>query len=129
MILKYGLIAEEITSDEARRRTIKTTFNEIQAAEFPCVHPLLYLAIGIEAHAHEEGQHQMEVCFVDADYKPMGKPLLQELEVGPGIRYLDIALAVRGLEVKEPGHYEFAVRVDETHLGSIALAASLTTQQ
>ena len=130
MHLRYGLLADAVAPGAQGKKNIIGTFSTMFSATFPFKHPSLSLAIRIEGHVSEVGPHKLELLFVDADFKTIGTVaqgdfnLEKEKVPIDGIpAAVEAVMTIQGLPVPNPGPYEFVVRVDERHLGSIPLYA------
>lgn len=123
MKLRYGLIADAVTPGPGGKKNATGIFTEIWAQTFPCKHPSLSLILAIDADASDVGSHEIEISFVDADYRPQGNPVKATLEIKDGAVFMDPVLNVVNLLLRKPGAYEFVVRADGRHLGSVPLSA------
>lgn len=133
MYLRYGLLADAVVPGAMGKKNIIGTFLAIHAPKFPRIHPSLSLAIRVEGDASEVGQHDFELGFVDADYKAVMPPLKGQLnlekEMIPieGIPFAaEATINVENLPLPQAGSYEFVVKVDGRHLGSLPLYAVKT---
>ena len=137
MHLRYGLLADAVAPGAQGKKNIIGTFTTIYSPDFPCQHPSLSLAIRIEGHLAELGQHDLELVFVDADFNPIGRPLggkfdlkKEQIPVEGIPPSLEVVMTCQNLLIPKPGPYEFVVRVDGRHLGSIPLyAVKIVPQQ
>ena len=130
MYLSYGLLADAVVPGSQGKKNIVGTFSVIYASKFPSQHPSLSLALRIEGDQGEVGKHRLELSFVDADYKPIGKPVEMDFELEPsplpikGIpRSFEATMNIQLLPIPKPDSYEFVVRVDGRHIGSIPFYA------
>ena len=130
MYLRFGLLADAIVMGAAGKKNIIGTFSIVFSAQFPCHHPSLSLVMRIEGNHSENGQHHLEVSFVDADYKEIGKPVNRNFELLldqvpiPGVPLgFEAVVNITGLPLPKAGSYEFAVKVDGRHIGSVPLHA------
>ena len=128
MYLKYGLLADAVVPGAMGKKNIIGTFSTIFSQQIPCLHPSLSLAIRIEGNVSEIGQHQIEVGFVDADYRAIRDPVNAnfnlEKEKVPieGIpAAVEATINIQNLQLPKIGSYEFTIKVDGRHLGSVPL--------
>ena len=128
MYLSYGLLADAVVQGSQGKKNLIGTFTTIYAYKFPCQHPSLSLAIRIEGNNGEIGSHHLELAFVDADYTEIGKPVESDFELEnnqfpiEGIPLaFEAVMNIHGLPFPKPGSYEFVVKVDGRHIGSIPL--------
>ena len=132
MHLRYGLLADSVAPGPQGKKNIIGTFSTVHSTVFPAHHPSLSVAFRIEGTHQELGEHHLEVLFVDADFKTVGTlvqgpfDLSKEQVPIDGIpAAVEAALTLQGLLIPKPGPYEFVIRVDQRHLGSIPLYAVL----
>ena len=129
MNLRYGLLADSVALGAQGKKNIIGTFQAIHAGKFPCVHPSLSLLIRIEGDASETGSHEIELAFVDADYKAVSKPVKSEFRLDKASQpegmppFAEAVMNIQNLPLPKAGPYEFVVRVDGRHLGGIPLYA------
>ena len=136
MYLRYGLLADAVAPGAQGKKNIIGTFTLVYSSQFPCHHPSLSLAIRIEGHLSELGKHHIELAFVDADYMPIGDPVETDFDLDKeNIPVEGVPLAfeavmnIQNLPLPKAGSYEFAVKVDGRHLGSVPLYAVKIQQQ
>lgn len=127
MYLRYGVLADTVTPGGGAKKNIIGTFDVIHVRQFPAAHRRLSLVLRIEGHVTEEGKHQLNVDFVDADYRVLGG-VSGEFEVRREGRAVEdaplaseVALEIENLPLPKEGNYEFAVKVDGRHIGSVPL--------
>ena len=130
MHLRYGLLADSVAPGAQGKKNIIGTFQAIHAGKVPCLHPSLSLLLRIEGDASEVGPHEIELAFVDADYKAVAKPMKAEFRLdersrpAPGVPvFAEVVMNIQNLPLPKAGPYEFVVRVDGRHLGGIPLYA------
>ena len=129
MNLRYGLLADSVAPGPQGKKNIIGTFQAIHAGKFPCLHPSLSLLIRIEGDASETGSHEIELLFVDADFKAVGKPVKAEFRLDKASLlqgqppFAEAVMNIQNLPLPKAGPYEFVVRVDGRHLGGIPLYA------
>lgn len=130
MYLRYGLLADAVAPGAQGKKNIIGTFTTIYAPQYPCNQPGLSLAIRIEGDPSELGRHHMELSFVDADYKAVRGSVTADFDLEKekipveGIPLaFEAVLNIQDLRLPNPGSYEFVVKVDGRHLGSIPLYA------
>ena len=134
MHLSWGLIADAVVAGAQGKKNIIGTFTTIYSPIFPAKHPSLALAFRIEGSQQEQGKHHFELVFVDADYKNVGKPIKAAFDLAPqnipavGLPLaFEVILQFQDLVLPSDGSYEFAIRVDGRHIGSIPLYAVKVT--
>lgn len=130
MYLRYGLLADAVVPGSMGKKNIIGTFHTVFAKKFPCIHPSLSLAVRVEGDASEVGQHNIEFTFVDADYNALGKPVTMQFDLQKekipieGVPAAnEVVVTIQSLSLPRAGWFEFVVKVDGRHLGSIPLYA------
>lgn len=130
MYLRYGLLADAVVPGSMGKKNIIGTFHTVFARNFPCIHPSLSLAIRVEGDAAEIGRHYIELGFVDADYNAVREPITTQFDLQKeklpieGVPAAnDVAITIQNLPLPKAGWYEFVVKVNGRHLGSIPLYA------
>lgn len=130
MYLRYGLLADAVVPGSMGKKSIIGTFHTVFARKFPCIHPSLSLALRVEGDTSEIGKHHIELGFVDADHNAVRAPITAQfdlqkeklpIEGAPAAN--DVAITIRNLPLPKAGWYEFVVKVNGRHLGSIPLYA------
>ena len=120
MHLKYGFLADAIVETQGKKNALGI-HNFIGTPDFPVNHNLSVLMC-VEGKASERGVHQFEFLLVDADHQPLIPPFSGEFEMGANRGSPIISAEVvceGGVVFRKPGPYEFLVRVDSRHLGSV----------
>jgi len=135
MFLRYGILADAITDSAAGKKNIIGTLTVINAVKYPCQHHSIALVLRVEGSRTEEGEHVLEIAFVDADYKPVGPTVKGQFvfkaeDVPEGMPFaIETAFTINGLPLEKPGNYEFTVKIDGRHIGSVPLLAALVSPQ
>jgi hypothetical protein len=130
MYLRYGFIADHITPGHANKKTVIGIFDLIVAPAFPTKHKTLSILVKVEGSRIEAGVHRLAIELIDGDAQSLGKSqeIQFELKV-EGRAYPDAPLSwefvmeIPDLVLPRAGTYEFTVKVDGRHLGSIPLYA------
>lgn len=128
MYLRYGIIADAVTSGGGSKKNIIGTFDVIYSGSFPAKHLRLALALRIEGHSTEAGEHRLDLSLVDADGSSLGGPsplvfrMQQEGRSVPDAPLaVELVFTIDDLVFPKPENYEFAVRVDARYIGGIPL--------
>ena len=130
MHLRYGFIADHITPGHANKKTVIGIFDLVVAPAFPIKHKTLSLLVRVEGSRLEAGAHRLAIELIDADGQRLGKSqeIRFELKI-EGRAYPDAPLGwefvmeIPDLVLPQAGAYEFTIKVDGRHLGSVPLYA------
>ena len=125
MRMVYGLLADSVTPGPNGKPNAIGIFTDVAAFHFPCRHGPFAALVKFERDQADIGKHKLEIGFVDADYRPVPPNQARidgEFEVGDA-PFVDIHLGIEAIELPRPGPYEFYVKVDDRHLGSLPLHA------
>ena len=128
MYLRYGIIADSIVMGTMGKRNIIGAFSSIFSPTFPLIYPSISLVIQIDGDSSEGGIHDLELSFVNADYKALVPPIKGQFDLMKDMTPIDglplsteIALDLQNIPIPGIGVYEFSIKVDGRHLGGIPL--------
>lgn len=104
--------------------------SEVFAPSFPWMHPVVTLVVNLRLHASEcERLHKLDIQFWDADGNVLPPQLSAEFNA-PRHRqhpardvFLQLVFNIVGLQLPQPGEYDFHVVVDGQHLKTLPLYA------
>lgn len=126
MKLRYCILADTIVRNVDGKLIIIGVFDGIACKNFPAVHPRLSMAIQIDGGISEIGEHELEINFVDADYKSLGEPMKAPIHltktIGKNASSRDFNVNVQNLVIPGPGLYEVTIKVNNRHIGSAPLS-------
>ena len=126
MKLNYCILADTIVRNVDGKLIIIGVFGGIACKSFPAVHPRLSMAIQIDGGIDDVGEHELEINFVDADYKALGKPMKAPIHLNEAMGKIastsDFNVNVENLVIPKPGLYELTIKVDNRHIGSASLS-------
>lgn len=129
MELRYAHLADYAAADASGKITVVGIFDLVwnRSREHPIAFPPCYLVACFAASVAEGSMHVLEIRFADADEHDIIAPLRSELQFRPfGPGYPQKAMFVAGfgpetLKVAKAGDYHFALRVDGSEIGRVAV--------
>jgi hypothetical protein len=116
-------VADFASVSEGGKLNIMGVFDNINALEFPCTHPLVSVAAQLRGGARDYNrQHNLEIRLVDEDGQDMIPPFQTTLQVhrppnGESV-VMPLVLNLQQLVFPKPGHYEFVLNINDTCIGS-----------
>lgn len=131
MELKFAVLADSANVSIEGKMNLLGVFDEINAPKFPVVHAQMTLALRIEAHPSEVGDHQVRVRIADED----GEPIVPELGVPfkvqkkPGVAMAApsaIILQLNGVKFPKPGAYSIDILIDGRYEDTVNLQLKQT---
>ena len=119
----------DAATDSAGKLNILGTFDTINAAQTPAVHPQCSIALRIIFQKIEEGSHKLKLNFVDED----GRLVMPSIDIPVDVGVPDEAtfisrnfiINIQQLKFERPGLYAIAIAIDGRHEGSIPLLVKL----
>ena len=115
----------DAATDTQGKLNILGTFDTINAAQMPAVHPQCSVALRIVFSKMEEGQHKARLNLVDED----GQSVMPPIEMAVGVEVPDDAIFVsrnfivniQHLKFEKPGLYSVDISMNGEQKGSIPL--------
>lgn len=99
-------------------------FNSIHAGQFPATHAHLCLVLRVEARLGEEGDHPIDIRFVDEDggeiFAINGKVTLTGAVPGRPITAQTI-MDINNFQLPRPGTFAFEIFLDKKHVRTLAI--------
>lgn len=130
MEVRFAVLADEAHVDSVGKLTITGIFRQIRAPVFPAVHPQCTLVIVLVAGHWDEGEHRLEVDFIDADgRRGMSADFQVAVADVVGEKEFSIVMPIRGLPLETAGDHSFEVLVDGRNLYSVPVEAGVPDQQ
>ena len=126
MRVEIFTLCDAATVDAAGKLNILGSFDRLNAATTPVVHPQCALAIKVRFQRIEEGQKRLRVTFIDQD----GAAVMPSVEATADVKFpgndssVTISLAVNIQQLKLPRideEYSIDLAVDDRHEASIPL--------
>jgi hypothetical protein len=124
MDLQVAVLCDAAT-DTHGKLNILGTFDTIFTSQLPAVHPQCSIALRMSFSKSEEGKHQVNINFVDAD----GKPVMRSVPLGIEVKVPDdsiflsrnFVVNIQQLKFEKPGLYAIEIAMDGQQNGSIPL--------
>lgn len=110
----YFILCDAVTPGGGKK-TLYGVFNQINAFEFPAVHPMCALAIELST---DEGEHEISFTLKDSagnDVIPPMPPF--KAEAGPPLGIIDAVVNLQNIKFDHPGIYTFGVYLDGDLVG------------
>ena len=112
--LHYFIICDAVTPGGGKK-TFYGVFNQINAYEFPAVHPMCAIAVEVST---EEGEHNMNFRLIDSEGNNVipPTPKFKAIAKAP-MGIIDAVVNMQNLRFEHPGIYSFQVYLDDELLG------------
>ncbi|MBF0593655.1 MAG: hypothetical protein HQL22_01660 [Candidatus Omnitrophica bacterium] len=114
MIVEIFSLCDAATSDSGKLNLLGA-FDVINVKQFPAVLAHCSVAVRLRFFASEQGDHHIEVRFIDADGKsilpPAGGSIKVELPQGQRSAAFNLVLNIPGLKIDAAGDYALELRV------------------
>lgn len=128
MDIQIAVLCDAAT-DSFGKLNILGTFDTINAAQMPAIHPQCSVALRMVFNRIEDGQHKLKLNFVDED----GKLIMPSIDIPVQITVPDdtsflarnFVINIQQLKFDQPGQYSLEVALDGRHEGSIPLLIRL----
>lgn len=115
----------DAATDTQGKLNILGTFDTINAAQMPAVHPQCSVALRIVFSKMEEGQHKARLNLVDEDghsvMPPIPMPVSVEVPEDAIFVSRNFIVNIQHLKFNKPGFYSVEVSIDDELKGSIPL--------
>jgi hypothetical protein len=106
----------DAATDQMGKLNVLGAFDSIQAHQFPVVHPACAVALRLRFSPLEKGDHQIDICFLDAD----GKEVIPTLHANVHIAIppsqtsavINLVLNLQGVKFTQPGEYAVTLEID-----------------
>ena len=123
----------DAATDSAGKLNILGTFDTINAAQMPAIHPQCSIALRIIFQKIEEGAHKLKLNFVDED----GKLVMPSIDIPVEASVPDDAMFVsrnfiiniQQLKFANPGVYSIDIAIDGRQEGNVPLLVKLLQQK
>ena len=115
----------DAATDSHGKLNILGTFDTINAAQLPAVHPACSIALRLVFSKMEEGKRELKLNFVDED----GKLVMPSIDIPVEIAVPEdtsfisrnFIINIQQLRFERPGHYGIDLALNGHHVGSIPL--------
>jgi hypothetical protein len=119
----------DAATDSLGKLNILGTFDTINAAQMPAVHPQCSIALRIIFQRIEEGAHKLKLNFVDED----GRLVMPSIDIPVEVALPEDAtfvsrnfiINIQQLKFANPGLYAIDIALDNRHEGSVPLLVKL----
>lgn len=119
----------DAATDSAGKLNILGTFDTINAAQTPAIHPQCSIALRLIFQKIEEGPHKLKLNFVDED----GRLVMPSIDIPVEVSVPDdttfvsrnFIINIQQLKFEKPGLYAIAIAIDGRHEGSVPLLVKL----
>ena len=130
MDIQIAVLCDAAT-DSFGKLNILGTFDTINTAQMPAIHPQCSIALRMVFSKIEEGDHKLKLHFVDED----GKSIMPNIDIpvqvsipeDASFQARNFVINIQQLRFEKPGHYAIEVALDGRHEGSIPLLVRLMT--
>lgn len=123
----------DAATDSQGKLNILGTFDTINAAQMPAVHPQCSVALRMVFSKMEEGQHQVRLNFVDEDGKsvmpPIDMPVTVDVPDDAIFISRNFIVNIQHLKFEKPGLYSVDIAMDDEQKGNIPLLVRMVQQQ
>lgn len=132
MDIQVAVLCDAAT-DSHGKLNILGTFDTINAAQLPAVHPACSIALRLVFSKMEEGHRDLKLNFVDDD----GKLVMPSIDIPVDIAVPEdtafisrnFIINIQQLRFERPGHYGIDLAMNGHHVGSIPLLVRHIAQQ
>ena len=129
MIIEVAVLCDAATDDNGKLNLLGA-FDTIYTQQLPAVHPQCSIALRVTFGHEDEGTHQLQLSFVDADGRSImpGIPIPVEV-VLPGDSHFgtrNFIVNIQQLKFESPGLYSTDIALDNRTQASIPLLVKHT---
>jgi len=126
MNIQVAVLCDAATSDN-EKMSLLGAFDTIYALQLPAVHPQCAVALRITFFAGDEGRHNLQLNFMDADGRPIMTnfpPVPVDVVLPEDIHFVtrNFIVNIQQLKFAEVGLYSVDVRMDGQSQASIPLS-------
>jgi hypothetical protein len=124
MIFQVAVLCDAATDDNGKLNLLGS-FDTIYTQQLPAVHPQCSIALRITFSQQDEGQHQLQLSFVDADGHPIMPAIDIPVQVNlPGDSHFgtrNFIVNIQQIKFAQPGLFSIDVSMDGQAQASIPL--------
>lgn len=125
MNIQVAVLCDAATSDNEKLNLLGS-FDTIYAPQMPAVHPQCAVALRITFFSGDEGKHNLQLNFMDADGRsimPNFPPIPVEVVLPEDIHFVtrNFIVNIQQLKFPETGLYSVDIRMDGQSQASIPL--------
>ncbi|MCX8155403.1 MAG: hypothetical protein N3J91_02925 [Verrucomicrobiae bacterium] len=119
----------DAATDSQGKLNILGTFDTINAAQMPAVHPQCSVALRVVFDKMEEGAHKVGLNFVDEDGRPVMPPITMPIQVEVPEEAIFVSrnfiVNIQHMKFDKPGFYSVDISLDGEIKGRIPLLVRL----
>jgi hypothetical protein len=124
MNIQVAVLCDAAT-DENGKLNLLGAFDTIFAQQLPAIHPQCSIALRVTFSGGDEGKHELQVSFVDADGHPIANfpPVPVEVALPEDMHFgtRNFIVNIQQLKFDEPGLYSIDILLDGQPQTSIPL--------
>ena len=130
MNIQVAVLCDAATNDNEKLNLLGA-FDTIYTQRLPAVHPQCSIALRLTFFGGDEGKHNVQFNFVDADGKsimPNFPPIPLEVVLPEDVHFAtrNFIVNIQQLKFENPGLYSIDISVDDRAQASIPLLVKLT---
>ena len=125
MNIQVAVLCDAATDDNGKLNLLGA-FDTIKTPQLPAVHPQCSIAMRVTFFSGDEGKHELQLNFVDADGRPIMRnfpPIPVEVTLPDDMHFgtRNFIVNIQQLKFDNPGLYSIDIRVDDQTQASIPL--------
>ena len=118
--IKAFLTADALIQDRAGKWSVIGIFDQVFAAGFPCVHPVVAIYVKM---TDARGHYKVRIEFRDSTDRILAKFEGVEFTAGDATRGVEFGLTAPYLRLEKPGRYEFQLYLNDEYVAATTLSA------
>ena len=125
MNIQVAVLCDAATDDNGKLNLLGA-FDTIKTPQLPAVHPQCSIALRVTFFNGDEGKHNLELNFVDADGRPIMRnfpPIAVDVTLPEDMHFgtRNFIVNIQQLKFDNPGLFSIDIRVDGQPQASIPL--------
>lgn len=118
MQIKYSFLCEAANITHTGNLNVLGIFDNINAKNFPCVHPHCVYIARISFHRSEIGRHPFKLSFIDDDGNEVIPPLNGEIAASQNNMNANILMNILNIKFQHAGEYHIDLTIDNQNICS-----------
>ena len=118
--IKAFLTADSLIQDRAGKWSVIGIFDQVFAAGFPCVHPVVAIYVKM---TDARGHYKVRIEFRDSTDRVLAKFEGVEFQATDATRGVEFGLTAPYLRLEKPGRYEFQLYLNDEYVAATTLSA------